>query len=464
MLNTLADSITHTLIALPLTPVMWLGIAVLCGCLMFVMGWVIRAQISKQQKNTLIEIIQASELRLAQVKSRLSSQRQSYGESHSDFHNETGSDLSDTRRRDTTRTDLDQSARLDDSVNAEYPELDLKDSRSAAEQQPAQATEHRRSASQTAEPKPGQSGQSGRRDDEIPVMDVKPSNIQILRKSYEETRRRHTEELIAFRTSLKQLKQRYSIKLEKQAQTLAAQEKEATAKIETLNHSLSMNRHKIAGLIAEVERYKSVLEDLRHTREQYESGIANVAGLQQRIDTLTKDNQGYQLDITRLNSELRSVQLQREQHSGNAQYDSLSSTQETSASKHQRNWQQHSQSDHSPSTEDSGQRDESVQRKSLNHTTRNPDPTTSSDQLQPQARQTPAGSDDLKQIKGIGPVLETALNQQGIHLFSQIAAFSDDDIERIASLINTAAKRIRRERWVAAAATLESNKFDQEVT
>ncbi|ORE98435.1 50S ribosomal protein L21 [Aurantimonas sp. 22II-16-19i] len=44
----------------------------------------------------------------------------------------------------------------------------------------------------------------------------------------------------------------------------------------------------------------------------------------------------------------------------------------------------------------------------------------------------PEGDNDkLTKIKGIGPVAEKQLNAQGITTFAQIAAFTDEDIERI---------------------------------
>ncbi|MEO1574928.1 MAG: hypothetical protein AAFU65_08205, partial [Pseudomonadota bacterium] len=63
-------------------------------------------------------------------------------------------------------------------------------------------------------------------------------------------------------------------------------------------------------------------------------------------------------------------------------------------------------------------------------------------------------ADDLKLINGIGPVLETRLNDLGVYHFRQIAGFSDDDIGWIASQINAFPNRILRDRWVEQAADL----------
>lgn len=55
-------------------------------------------------------------------------------------------------------------------------------------------------------------------------------------------------------------------------------------------------------------------------------------------------------------------------------------------------------------------------------------------------------SDDLTQIKGIGPVIQQRLNDLGIHTFRQIAEWSDADIERIGRHLSFSG-RIERENW-----------------
>jgi large subunit ribosomal protein L21 len=65
----------------------------------------------------------------------------------------------------------------------------------------------------------------------------------------------------------------------------------------------------------------------------------------------------------------------------------------------------------------------------------------------------PAGKDDLKQIGGIGPVIENKLNALGITTFAQIAALGADDVARIDAELNFRG-RIERENWVAQAARL----------
>lgn len=63
--------------------------------------------------------------------------------------------------------------------------------------------------------------------------------------------------------------------------------------------------------------------------------------------------------------------------------------------------------------------------------------------------------DDLKQISGVGPVLETKLHGLGIRKFSQIANFSADDIMRVDDALAFKG-RIERDNWVEQATTLAS--------
>nr|WP_306266543.1 30S ribosomal protein S2 [Pararhizobium sp. IMCC3301] len=63
--------------------------------------------------------------------------------------------------------------------------------------------------------------------------------------------------------------------------------------------------------------------------------------------------------------------------------------------------------------------------------------------------------DDLKQISGVGPVLETKLHELGIRKFSQIANFSPDDIIKVDDALAFKG-RIDRDNWVEQATTLSS--------
>jgi NADH-quinone oxidoreductase subunit E len=62
--------------------------------------------------------------------------------------------------------------------------------------------------------------------------------------------------------------------------------------------------------------------------------------------------------------------------------------------------------------------------------------------------------DDLKRIRGIGPVLEDMLNDLGIFHFHQIAAFSDDDVHWVANNLDAFSDRVLRDDWVEQAAAI----------
>ena len=65
--------------------------------------------------------------------------------------------------------------------------------------------------------------------------------------------------------------------------------------------------------------------------------------------------------------------------------------------------------------------------------------------------------DDLKRIKGIGPKVETLLNSLGVTSYSQIAAWDDDEIDRIDAQLGTFAGRIRRDDWPTQARYLAAD-------
>ncbi len=63
----------------------------------------------------------------------------------------------------------------------------------------------------------------------------------------------------------------------------------------------------------------------------------------------------------------------------------------------------------------------------------------------------PKEKDDLKRVKGIGPVMEKTLNSLGITSFKQIAEFTKADIERVSDALETFPGRIERDDWVGGA-------------
>ena len=71
-----------------------------------------------------------------------------------------------------------------------------------------------------------------------------------------------------------------------------------------------------------------------------------------------------------------------------------------------------------------------------------------------------ATSDDLTQIKGLGPKLSTTLADLGITSFAQIAAWDDAEIDRIDAQLGRFEGRIRRDNWVEQARLLAAGDAD----
>ncbi len=68
-----------------------------------------------------------------------------------------------------------------------------------------------------------------------------------------------------------------------------------------------------------------------------------------------------------------------------------------------------------------------------------------------------AGSDDLKQLSGVGPALEKKLIEAGVTSFAQIAGWSEADIAEMDEKLSFKG-RIEREDWVAQAKKLAAEK------
>jgi poly(hydroxyalkanoate) granule-associated protein len=71
--------------------------------------------------------------------------------------------------------------------------------------------------------------------------------------------------------------------------------------------------------------------------------------------------------------------------------------------------------------------------------------------------------DDLKQINGIGPVLEEKLNAAGIARYRQIAELGEPDIDRLESVISHLSGRVRRDDWVGQAKALHRDKYGESI-
>lgn len=71
----------------------------------------------------------------------------------------------------------------------------------------------------------------------------------------------------------------------------------------------------------------------------------------------------------------------------------------------------------------------------------------------------PGQGDDLKKIRGVGPVMEKTMNGLGIYFFRQVAQLTEAEIRWLAEHINTFPDRIERDQWVAQAARLQREKY-----
>jgi len=68
-----------------------------------------------------------------------------------------------------------------------------------------------------------------------------------------------------------------------------------------------------------------------------------------------------------------------------------------------------------------------------------------------------AEGEKIRDIKGLGPKLATTLGDLGVTRFSQIAAWSEEDIDRIDSRLGRFEGRIRRDAWVEQAKYLAAD-------
>jgi len=69
--------------------------------------------------------------------------------------------------------------------------------------------------------------------------------------------------------------------------------------------------------------------------------------------------------------------------------------------------------------------------------------------------------DDLKEIVGVGPVLERLLHRHGVRTFRQVALWSPADIRRIDAFLHEFHGRIRRDHWVRQARVLHRQRHGE---
>ena len=69
--------------------------------------------------------------------------------------------------------------------------------------------------------------------------------------------------------------------------------------------------------------------------------------------------------------------------------------------------------------------------------------------------------DDLKHIRGVGQALERFLHKRGVFWFSQVATWSQADIDKFEFLLPNFGGRIQRESWVRSAQVEYYKKYKQ---
>ncbi len=71
---------------------------------------------------------------------------------------------------------------------------------------------------------------------------------------------------------------------------------------------------------------------------------------------------------------------------------------------------------------------------------------------------TAADKDDLKQISGVGPFLETKLNNLGIYTFEQVSQFDTELMQIVNDAIEFFPGRVQRDDWVGQAKKFHADK------
>ena len=77
------------------------------------------------------------------------------------------------------------------------------------------------------------------------------------------------------------------------------------------------------------------------------------------------------------------------------------------------------------------------------------------DDMRPEKLSAPRGgkADDLKRIKGIGPVIEGTLNEEGVYHFQQVADFTPDNVKWVDKNVSIPG-RVKRDDWMGQAQSL----------
>lgn len=71
--------------------------------------------------------------------------------------------------------------------------------------------------------------------------------------------------------------------------------------------------------------------------------------------------------------------------------------------------------------------------------------------------------DDLQVVKGIGPVMESKLNDFGVYSYEQLGRLKKADIETLATTLGSFPDRIDRDKWVSQSKKLYNKKYGQNI-
>lgn len=74
-----------------------------------------------------------------------------------------------------------------------------------------------------------------------------------------------------------------------------------------------------------------------------------------------------------------------------------------------------------------------------------------------------AVKDDLQVVKGIGPVMESKLNDFGVYSYEQLGRLKTDDIETLATSLDSFPDRIDRDKWVSQSKKLFKKKYGKNI-
>jgi predicted flap endonuclease-1-like 5' DNA nuclease len=69
----------------------------------------------------------------------------------------------------------------------------------------------------------------------------------------------------------------------------------------------------------------------------------------------------------------------------------------------------------------------------------------------------------LTDIRGIGKVIASKLQELGICRYEQLASLDDDDLDRFQDLIPDFERRMRRDNWMEQARDLHSSKYSEQI-